>query len=72
MRERGKEEKREIEAGEGGGDQASGREQVKRSGARNRPIEGDEQMAEKGRMVYKGGAREMCRYRSRKKYVEPE
>lgn len=35
------------------GDQASGREQVKRSNVRNRPVEGDEQMAEKGRMATK-------------------
>jgi len=47
-------------------DQASGREQVKRSSVRNRPVEGDEQMAEKGRMATKV-VRERHRYRSRKK-----
>lgn len=33
-------------------------EQVKRSSVRNRTVEGDEQMSEKGENGYKGGARE--------------
>lgn len=49
------------------GDQASGREQVKRSSVRNRPVEGDEQMAEKGASSYKGGARETSRTDREKK-----
>jgi len=45
------------------GDRESGREQVKRSSVRNRPVEGrDKQMAEKGRM-----ATEVVREREREK-----
>lgn len=65
----GKESERER------GDQASGREQVKRSSVRNRLVEGDEQMVEKGRMADKGSARETAvpiAKKKKKKYVIPE
>lgn len=57
------------------GDRASGREQVKRSSVRNRPVEGDEQMAEKGRMATKvvRERRSYCdREMEKKKNIIPE